>query len=202
VALASGASAATVGITEGTRDTVDGTSKIAGPDSSPLPGGAYDLDALGSLGTDDFEIYGRIVDSIDNFAFGFTAMSTFKISWIFGGYTTNNGANLVTDSGFVKEGGADKTATFSLLKDLGGGTFSAVGGPIDYETNVTSGTALIFSAGPGDYVFQIDGSGPNASGSGVGLYDVRVSAVPLPAAGWLLIAGVGGLAAMRRTKKK
>lgn len=30
---------------------------------------------------------------------------------------------------------------------------------------------------------------------------VTVSAVPLPAAGWLMIAGLGGLAAMRRRKK-
>jgi len=31
--------------------------------------------------------------------------------------------------------------------------------------------------------------------------DFRVSAVPLPAAGWLMIAGLGGLAAMRRRRK-
>jgi hypothetical protein len=196
--LAGGVSAATVGITEGTRDLVDGTSRISGPDASPLPGGAYDLDGLGTLGPDTFEIFGRIVDSIDNFSFGFTAASSFDISWIFGGYDLAGGG-FVAESGFVSEGISDKTATFRLLEDLGGGSFSLVDFA-DFTTDVTSGPEVIFSAGPGNYVFQVDGSGSNASGSGVGLYDIRISAVPLPAAGWLLLAGVGGLVAVRRRK--
>ena len=39
----------------------------------------------------------------------------------------------------------------------------------------------------------------NASSSLI--VSANISAVPLPAAGWLLIAGVGGLAAMKRRRK-
>lgn len=40
----------------------------------------------------------------------------------------------------------------------------------------------------------------NLSGNGAVNYAFTVSAVPLPAAGWMLLAGLGGIAAMRRRK--
>lgn len=42
----------------------------------------------------------------------------------------------------------------------------------------------------------------NKANDGFTIDGATVSAVPLPAAGWMLIAGVGGLAAMRRRQKK
>ncbi len=39
------------------------------------------------------------------------------------------------------------------------------------------------------------------STANVRIDDISVSAIPLPAAGWLLLAGIGGLAAARRMKK-
>jgi hypothetical protein len=41
----------------------------------------------------------------------------------------------------------------------------------------------------------------NGVGDGFGIDKIGVSAVPLPAAGWMLLAGVGGLLAAKRRKK-
>ncbi len=191
--------AAVIGFTEGTRDHVQGTQQLAPKDTSPNPANAFDLDTAGTLGQDTFEIFGRIVDSVDNFAFGFSATSTFNVSWIFGGYNLESDGSLVNNSGFVSEGNANKKATFKLLDANNG---NSVVQSIDFETDVTSGPAVIFTAGAGDYVIQIDGSGSvNAPGNGVGLYDIEISAVPLPASALFLLAGVAGLGAVARRKK-
>lgn len=196
-ALPTLSSSATVGITEGIRPLVAGTTAVPTTDTSANPANAFNLDTLGTLGPDTFEIYGRIVDSVDNFAFGFSSTSTFKANWIFGGYSLASGA-FVSDSGFVAQGNTPKTATFNLLDADNG--FSVVS-TLTAPTDITSGPSLLFSAGPGNYVLQVDGSGANAAGNGVGLYDIRISAVPLPASALLLIFGVGGLGAMSRRKR-
>ncbi|MEP0049531.1 MAG: VPLPA-CTERM sorting domain-containing protein [Roseobacter sp.] len=191
------ASAAVVGITEGTRDLVNGTIAASPRDTSSNPNRAFDLDTLGSLGADSFEIYGRIVNAVDNFAFGFSSTSAFDVSWIFGGYTIDAGNVDVSASGFVSEGAAEKSATFNLLD--ANDNFSVVE-TLTVTTDIIAGDALLFSAGAGDYVLQIDGSGSNR-GPGVGLYDVSISAVPLPASSLLLLIGIGGLGVVKRRKK-
>ena len=42
---------------------------------------------------------------------------------------------------------------------------------------------------------------PNGSKDGFDVAEFSVTPVPLPAAGWMLLAGVGGLVAMRRRRK-
>lgn len=69
-------------------------------------------------------------------------------------------------------------------------------------------TAAAFGAGTqseidytgtaGSFVLKIDGQ----NGSPGATYDIGISTVPLPAAAWLLMFGVGGLAAVKRRKKK
>lgn len=194
------ASAAVIGFTEGTRDRVEGTTRLSPKDTSSNPANAFDLSTTGSLGLDSFQIYGRIVDAVDTFAFGFSSGSDFQVSWIFGGYNLHEGSTPVADSGFVSEvADAEKTATFSLLDADNG---FAVLQSMSFSTDITAGPESIFSTGAGNYVLKIDGSGPiNSPGRGVGLYDIEISAVPLPASAFLLLAGVAGLGAVSRRKK-
>ena len=110
--------------------------------------------------------------------------------------------------------------TMSGLTDLGGGFFvqktSNSGGTLTLGTEViTLGTSS-----NGDHYFKFANDGhrlgtPNgiagrgwvASGPGANdfLFTAAVSdisPVPLPAAGWMLIAGLGGLAGLRRRKTR
>jgi hypothetical protein len=206
VALAAPASAATVAsFTEGTRALVDGTVRINPSDTSPNPAGAFDLLAGGSLsGGESVEVYGRIVDSVDNFFF-INAATAFTVNFIFGGYDVIDGQGNVTSStsvsGFTGEPAGQnpgKTAIFRLL-DAGNG-FSEVDAAT-FTSDVTSGPERIFSAGAGQYVFQVDGSCQGCSTiESVGLYDIEISAVPLPASVLLLLAGMGGLGVIARRK--
>lgn len=197
------ASALEIGLTEGTRDLVFGTIQLAPEDTSSNPANAFNLDTLGSLDDTVFSIYGRIVDAVDNFAFGFTATKGVDISFIFDGYNLDNSGSMgafVAESGFVSENGpVEKTATFKLLD--AGNSFSVIE-MLTLTTDITSGVPLLFSAGPGSYVLQIDGSGANAPGQGVGLYDIRVAAVPLPAALPLFLAALLGLRLVGRYRSR
>ncbi|WP_420876405.1 VPLPA-CTERM sorting domain-containing protein [Roseovarius tolerans] len=58
---------------------------------------------------------------------------------------------------------------------------------------------MLLSGSDGNYA---DGlwTNPEHGHSELGIY-ANISAVPLPAAGWLMIAGIGGLAALRRRRK-
>lgn len=184
------AMAATVGYTEGKRDTVVGTVMIGGDAVGAAPG--FDLGAGNTLGTgarelSQIDIFGRIVNKKDTFSF--SATSGFQVSFIFGGYETTAGS--VAESGFVARPGRLNTSLFSL-------TGSA---PLSFTTDVTGGSDLIFSGGAGDYIFSINGSG------GAALYDVTILAisdiavVPLPASGLLLLFAVGGFGLARKRRK-
>ena len=82
-----------------------------------------------------------------------------------------------------------------------GGVFTSVGS-MDNTAAQAPGGEFTFLAGNFDTIRLVDTSSYPASGSGgwdIGA--VRVSPVPLPAAGFLLLAGLGGLGALRRKKK-
>lgn len=68
-----------------------------------------------------------------------------------------------------------------------------------FATGTSAGGVLNLFAASGSptYVILEWASAVNNSFS----YDVRIDPIPLPAAGWLLLGGLGGLAAMKRRKK-
>lgn len=182
-------------ITEGTRPTVLGTQNINGDTKGPNGFELMTLDAVGET----IDIYGRIVGAIDFFQI--TSETSFRIDWIFGGYQTgtDNAPVNVADSGFVRESGGNNAVEFSLLG--AGGPFLPIANP--YTTNITSladngGTSRIFDAlGAGTYVLKIDNINPDDPA----LYDLRITAVPLPAGVVLLLSGLGIMGAARMRRK-
>ncbi|MEM8580967.1 MAG: VPLPA-CTERM sorting domain-containing protein [Pseudomonadota bacterium] len=78
------------------------------------------------------------------------------------------------------------------------GTFSVDGDTTGFGPG--DSTLTYFNQGPGAVSFVIDAAGLGEARQNA-YWKVEVSAVPLPAAGWLLLAGVGGLAAMKRKKR-
>ena len=201
--------AASIGYTEGTRQTVVGTTKITAPDTSSDPFAAFDLLDGGAtvLGNaldagEQIEIFGRIVGAIDNFLF-IEAASSFEISFIFGGYEvydtgTSGSISAASVSGLTGEpaggGSTGKDVVFKLLDNANGNVELASD---TFTSEKTSGDPLIFAGGAGSYVLQIDGTSDNQ----VALYDVRISAVPIPAGGLLLLTALGSVAALRRKRK-
>ncbi|WP_210115066.1 THxN family PEP-CTERM protein [Roseovarius aestuariivivens] len=76
--------------------------------------------------------------------------------------------------------------------NIGASESVSVGG-VDYFISVTG-----FDIGTGFLTLE----GQSNTAQLQGTFTARVSAIPLPAAGWMLIAGLGGLAAMGRRRKK
>lgn len=184
IAVAGAAQAATIKVTEGVRDKIAGSTAIS---DVFAPGGAAGYD-FGDLDSNTIELYGRVTSAQDLYTFDFTTSSTFEVSFLFGGYDLANGG-AVSESGWTGDDGKD--AIFSLLDGVGATITSQT-----FTTDYTSGVALIFSGGPGDYSLLIDGQGNSE-----GLYDVGISAVPLPASALLLVGGLAALGGLARRRK-
>lgn len=71
----------------------------------------------------------------------------------------------------------------------------------DDVQDVSQSGSITFWNRTGMDSFVLDAATPDALKEENLRWTVEVSAVPLPAAGWLLLAGVGGLAAMKRKKR-
>jgi hypothetical protein len=185
----SSAMAATISYTEGKRPTVLGTTDINSDASDTAPG--FDLGGgvnlgLGATDASQINLFGHIANRADHYQFN--ATSAFTISFNFGGYSTMAGP--VAQSGFIQKGADSNTSMFGLT-----------GAPsVSFTTNLFAGPSLIFTAGPGSYIFSIDGFGGHA------LYDLQFTAlnniaiVPLPMSGMMLVLGLGGFGYMRRKK--
>ncbi|MEM0949357.1 MAG: VPLPA-CTERM sorting domain-containing protein [Pseudomonadota bacterium] len=81
--------------------------------------------------------------------------------------------------------------------------FSFLGDANVTRTSTFQGRFVITDLFSGQAVKELRFSGNNApfGNDGTDYSLVSISVVPLPAAGWMLIAGIGGLAAMKRRKK-
>ncbi|WP_299471639.1 hypothetical protein [uncultured Roseibium sp.] len=192
VMITGSASAMSVGYTEGVRNLVAGTSPTIPTDSSSGPPG-FDLGTLGFGATEfsQINIHGRIVGATDFFSF--SANSRFRVEFIFGDIALDNGGTIT--GGFVQEGGTGNSSNFVL--DLSGASQSMV-----FSTNITGGNPLIFNGIAGSpYTFSVQ-NGPNNNPSAAATYDIRLTAVPIPAALPLLVGGLGLLGYMGYRRKE
>lgn len=200
------ANAAVTNFTEGTgsnRPLIIGSIDL----EDAAPGGAgFDLGTLGA--GDTFGIYGRIVSSVDRFSFDFSSASAFDVSFDFDGYETVDGTVAQGWSGLIDQSvvnagtdpsttGGGKGVRISLFQGLTEVVSQS------YTTNVVFGavSSIFSNIAAGEYTLVVDGSvGPNKSRPA--LYDLQVTAVPIPAALPLLAGGIGllGVAGWRRRK--
>lgn len=209
LALGATANAAVLKFTEGDRADIDDSVRVTtdgngANDTAGAPPGFQ----LGTLtGGDDINLHGRIINIQDRYTF--TSTASFSVEWIFEGYTI--GGALVDEdrsgfSGVPAPGVGDNTSTFQLtnlgLDGVLGGGDDTVAGSDDFTTDINSTTgddqklfAGKFEAGT--YELFIFNSGGNKDA----LYDIRISAVPLPAGALLLLTGVAGFGVARRRKK-
>ncbi|WP_257884056.1 VPLPA-CTERM sorting domain-containing protein [Roseobacter insulae] len=193
IALSGAAHAATFGWTEGLRPDVVGTNRIVPTDANNAPPG-FDLGTIN--GGQSIDLHGRIVDAAD--IYQFTSKRKFRIDFIFEGFDAivNGNVKTINTSGFVSQPlDADDGAVVNMfLEDAGGLPGAAAGN--SFVTDITSGDSTIFGrTAPGTYTFTIDGLNNFDA-----LYDIRITAVPLPAGGLLLLTALGGLGIARRRR--
>ena len=81
---------------------------------------------------------------------------------------------------------------FSVIASDGTTTLGSISLANENETDSTTFKSSLINVGD-TFTFDYEGSG--------GIDSVTLQAVPLPAAGWLMLAGFGGLAALRRRKR-
>ncbi|WP_375227900.1 VPLPA-CTERM sorting domain-containing protein [Roseobacter sp. S98] len=192
--LAVPGAASTIGYTEGKRDRVDGTERLAGRDASSR---GFILGTVGN-GDSDFSkigIFGRIVGHADYFTF--RANSNFNIAFIYSGLTFRSSP---ITSGFVQEGQFANEADF-VLRDVDDPSSEQ---RRRLRTDLTSTTGpgagpVIFSGQAGkNYIFGVDSR--VADDTGAARYDVVITAIPLPAGILLLAGGLAGLGYFGRRK--
>jgi hypothetical protein len=135
----------------------------------------------------------------------------------FAGNVTQNGnglgvASVPDTSGDIDGFGFKDTLvlTFDQLVNFSLATFGAVDSGDDWDIFVDDGSGAFVQVANditdnpfnfNDGIVKRIAFGADGINDDFRLNSVEVSAVPLPAAGWLLIAGVGGLVAMRRKRE-
>ncbi|MEM9394486.1 MAG: VPLPA-CTERM sorting domain-containing protein [Pseudomonadota bacterium] len=127
---------------------------------------------------------------------------------VFGSITDQPGTNGLYQDGWTFEYLGDPSeynVTFRWV-DVGTGN----NGNFDGSLLLNDVDVLDVNGGSGEFTFWarsgmdsfvLDAADPDGTSRENLRWSVEVSPVPLPAAGWLLLAGVGGLAAMKRKKR-
>lgn len=123
------------------------------------------------------------------------AMTPFSVTSIFSfthTETPNNGTPCA-------EGGSQPCPDLvEAILNPGASTSVSVGG-VDYFFSITG---FMTASGMFDSFLTLEDQSNSATLLGSFTADVNVNAIPLPAAGWMLLAGLGGLGLMRRKQKQ
>lgn len=193
------------GFTEGTgqnRDFVAGTTDL---EDAPDPNGTFDLGTI--VAGDVIGLYGRIVSAKDSFKFTFNAPGSFIVAFDLNGYDLDANKDgtvdgTVTRSGLVNQSFAEGGAAGSTKKVVF--SLTGPGNVTETETRFTNLVAgdpgeVLFTGAGGMYTLTVDGSqGPGKNIAA--LYDLNISAVPLPASILFLLGGLAGLGFVARRR--
>lgn len=187
-AIAGSASAAPLGFT-----TYDGNI-CTGNSSTP---GVTTGNGLGECSFDGSPVIAR-------FEFG-DDVSSFSIESFYDGVTADDFAFSMVEDLDDGMGGTTFGYSFTYSPDDGDPlitAFAAKGGPSFNLYERHDGEAIMDSV---TFLTPLNPGGNRAGLSNVTFFDTELtptpSPIPLPAAGWMLLAGIGGLAAMRRQRK-
>lgn len=132
-------------------------------------------------------IAGRIRTSIDTWRF--VTVSAWEMALVNLPLDDNQGfdsSQIVNPAGSYAPNGDPTSATFSLYDD----SFTLIDSVFLTADPHGLVTGLDFTGNSGTFFLEIAG----ASGSVGATYDIAISAIPLPAAGWLLISALGSVA--------
>lgn len=128
-----------------------------------------------------------------------TPNSPATMTTLVSGFNAGSMYNLTFNYGFNRNSGSNETLTFGVVSgltgSLGPGAFGALGATFGNGILTFMATAATMS-----FFFQDTDGTPNVDLGGPIVDNVSISAVPLPAAGLLLLAGLGGLAALGRRR--
>jgi hypothetical protein len=181
LALSAPASAVTVTIADG-ETWCDSANKLSSTASCSNPNSKADLRQTSGLDSVTFAGSGTILGFVQDGP-GLTA------NWADAAMITLNSASNIT---FSLEDPSD--ALFDGSFSFGGLVFAD---PIINATN----SSLTFGVAAGTYAFAFDATAPNQAIANTSEYTFAVSAVPVPAAGLLLLTALGGFASVKRRKK-
>ena len=157
---------------------------------APNYGDAFNLDFFYFLLTGNGAASSNLLTVTGTFANNSTVSATFALNASTG--ATATGANVVFASDY--DGNNNNTPDGTIQKN--------VGFWVDLDDRWHGIVSAKWTSGSTAQV-RLDCVGANESGLGSasGCKPSTMSPVPLPAAGWMLLAGLGGMVAMRRRKK-
>jgi len=174
----------------------DGNRGLAAPDGGDIVGSVIPTVVSASQRVG---IAGRVQNLEDNWEF--TSTTAFNVSFV-DLILSPDDLNAFLDGSDTSPPTAPNSDLREVNVSLLDSMMSTLSSKSFFPSDVNSETLIFGNVAAGTYTLNIDGLVPtDADPSEGATYDIEIAAVapiPLPAAGWMLLAGLGGLVALRR----